>query len=85
MIMVKFIEILNLLDRLHNLIQRKATGAPKELACKLGLSVRQVHKLIALMRSFGAPINYCSLRHTYYYEAEIEFNRNLFVEKDKTL
>ncbi len=55
-------------DRLHHLIGKKSTGTPAELAEKLDLSKRAVYEYIRIMREMGAPIAFCHVRQTYYYE-----------------
>ena len=61
-------------QRLHSMIRRKATGSPAELAGKLNLSERAVFEYIKAMREMGAPITFCQIRRTYYYEREVKFN-----------
>ncbi|MGK0489778.1 MAG: hypothetical protein ACJAXB_002979, partial [Candidatus Endobugula sp.] len=34
------------IQRIHELIKRKAPGVPKERASRLGISKRQLHKLL---------------------------------------
>ena len=60
------------LQRLHNLIKRKGTGTPEELAEKFGVSLGTINNLIKIMRNKGFPIAYCRERQTYYYEYEVE-------------
>lgn len=61
-------------DRLHCMIDKKATGSPAELAEKLDLSKRAVFEYIRVMREMGAPIAFCHIRRTYYYERSVRFN-----------
>ena len=61
-------------QRLHRMIRTKATGSPAELAGKLDLSERAVFEYIRAMREMGAPIVFCPVRRTYYYEREVTFN-----------
>jgi len=57
--------------RLHELIQAKQTGTPKQLAEKLELSERNVHYYIAFMKNeMKAPIIYDTVNETYLYETE---------------
>ncbi|TDE12522.1 HTH domain-containing protein [Dyadobacter psychrotolerans] len=60
--------------RLHRLISKKATGSPIELASKLDLSERAVFEYIRIMREIGAPISFCPIRRSYYYEREVRFD-----------
>lgn len=67
-----FQERLLKLDRLHQLIRRRGTGTPNELAERLDVCKRTVHNLIDALRDLGAPVAYCPNRCSYYYEYEIE-------------
>ena len=61
-------------QRLHLLIRKKGTGSPLELAKKLNLSQRAVFDYIRVMKEMGAPIAFCPLRRSYYYEREVRFD-----------
>ena len=61
-------------DRLHHMIAKKATGSPSELAGKLDLSKRAVYEYIRIMREMVAPIAFCHVRQTYYYERTVGFS-----------
>ena len=63
-------EKLKRLRRLDDLIRRKATGSPDQLAYKLDVSRRTVFRLIDFLRNFGAPIAYCGVKQRYYYREE---------------
>jgi hypothetical protein len=67
-----FLERLHKLDRLHHLIRRRGTGTPGELAERLDVCKRTAHNLIDELRDLGAPVVYCPVRGSYYYEYEIE-------------
>lgn len=79
--MFKFFEILDLIDRLDGLIRRKATGKPSELARRLNVCERKVYQLIDTLRNLGAPVEYCPHRESYYYTSDVEFRRELFVQR----
>lgn len=79
--MFKFFEILDLIDRLDGLIRRKATGKPSELARRLNVCERKVYQLIDTLRSLGAPVEYSTEQESYYYTTDVEFRRELFVQK----
>jgi hypothetical protein len=53
-----------------------------ELIDRLHGSERQVYVVINLLKDLGAPVAYCQLRKSYYYENEVEFQRNLFLDKN---
>ena len=61
--------------RLHELIQAKQTGSPKQLAEKLEISERNVHYYIAFMKNeMKAPIIYDTVNETYIYETECKIS-----------
>jgi predicted DNA-binding transcriptional regulator YafY len=65
--------LFNRLDRVNQLITRKATGTPRELAEKLQIAESTLYETIALMKHLGAPIRYCKTRQSYYYTEHGEF------------
>ena len=67
------IKKLRLIERFDTLIRRKATGSPKELSQKIGISERQIYNIINEMRDMGAPIDFCSIKRSYYYQKEVTF------------
>ena len=72
-ILIFFMPINKYLSRLHqldSLIQRRATGTPKELAHKMGLSVSLVYRYINVLRDFGAPVRWCAYTGSYVYDWE---------------
>jgi len=73
-----FLNQIQLLKRIHNLIKRKATGSPEQLATRLDISRASVFRQIKLLKMFGAKINYSHDRGSYVYEEE--FILNFFVE-----
>jgi len=70
---MKFIEKLNQLQRVDQLIRMKATGTPEQLASRLGISKRTVFEVITFMKSLDAPIYYCHHRQSYCYEYPVQF------------
>lgn len=61
-------------QRMDQLIRRKSTGAPKELAAKLSLSERSLYELINQMKDMGAPIVYSKPRNSYVYTSNVRFS-----------
>jgi len=76
-------EKLNLLERVHRLINRKATGSPEQLAQKIGYSERQTFRLIADLKALGMPIRYDRERCTYFYEEKVDFKIQVLIETEK--
>ena len=67
-----FNEQIQALERLHDLIKRKGTGTPEQLAEKFNVSVGTIKNLLKILKDKDFPIAYCRDRKTYYYEREIE-------------
>jgi transcriptional antiterminator len=59
--------------KLDSLILKSDTGTPRELAKKLGISVRSVYDYINHMKNCGAPISYSSQSQSYYYSEPGQF------------
>lgn len=61
-------------ERVDQLIRRKSTGSPKELAAKLEISQRSLFELINQMKDLGAPISYSKARRSYVYTNQVKFD-----------
>ncbi len=79
-----FTEKIQRIQRIDRLIRIKATGSPKQLAQRLQIGERTVYDIIKAMRELGAPIKYCTVRESYYYEHEGSFNFNFTIPEDKS-
>ena len=75
----KYMERMKLTD---SLIRKKATGSPKELANKLGISRSALFELINEMKEEGFPIAYSKEFNSYYYQEAGKLVEHLF---EKTL
>ena len=62
------------LNRLHFLIERKATGNPSSLAKKLEISKATLYRYLSEMKKEGAIIKYSKDRETYYFEEDFVLN-----------
>jgi predicted DNA-binding transcriptional regulator YafY len=67
-----FLEQIEALERLHQLIKRKATGSPNQLANKFNVSVGTIKNLLNILKNRGLPLNYCRYEQTYYYDCDVE-------------
>lgn len=67
-----FMEQLEALERLHLLINRKATGTPEQLAEKFNVSLGTINNLIKILRDKGLPIVYCRIKQSYHYIYEVD-------------
>lgn len=72
--MLVCIERINTIDRL---IKIRGTGAPYKLAEKLNISERTLYYYISFLKDNGAPIRYCHIRQSYYYQEEGYLNATL--------
>lgn len=70
------------LQRIHQLIRRKATGPPCQFSEKLGISERQLYRLLDELKSYGLPIEYCRTRQSYYYCREVEFEISFAIREE---
>lgn len=75
---MNFINQLHQIERIHKLIQLKATGTPDNLATRLGVCKRQLYRYLSMMKELGAPIRYNSRRQCYEYTYEVEFLSHQF-------
>ena len=57
-----------MLERLDQLIRLKATGTPQEIAQRFSVAPSTIYLYLKYMRQKGAPIAYCKIRQTYYYQ-----------------
>lgn len=61
------------LNRLNDLIRRKSTGTPDQLAKKLGISRGTIYKLLRELESYGAKIKYDRIRRSFLFTKEMDF------------
>lgn len=62
-----FLEKVQLIERVDQLIRMKATGSADALSDRIGVSRSTVYELIDCMRAMGAEIEYCRQRQSFYY------------------
>ena len=73
---MRFAEHLELLERLNELINRKGTGSPNELAKKLKTSRSSLYRYLDDLKLMGAEISFCKHRQSFYYENNASFKIN---------
>lgn len=71
---MKFIEQLQRLERLDQLIRLKATGCADSLARRMDISRRTVYNLLEILRALGAEIAFCPHRQSFYYINDVCFD-----------
>lgn len=82
---MKFIEQIERIQYLDELIRKKSTGTPDELAGRLGISRSQLYNIIGYLNDIGIGINYSRGRRTFYYNTdgkniEINFSIKIIVD-----
>lgn len=75
-------KLVNRFSYLDSLVRKRATGSPKELAKRLGITERAWYKIRdELVNDLNVPLAYDSHRQTYYYAQEgqliFQFQRRL--------
>jgi predicted DNA-binding transcriptional regulator YafY len=80
---MNLIERITQIERLDCLIRRKATGSPRNLSTRMGVSERQVYNIINDMKDMGAPIFYCPLNQSYCYDREVKFKFGFLVHGEE--
>ncbi|MEW7281142.1 HTH domain-containing protein [Aquimarina sp. 2201CG1-2-11] len=64
---------LELIDRMDQLIRLQATGSPRTLASRLGISRTTVYRLIDVMKELNAPVSYDIKLQSFVYESAVKF------------
>lgn len=68
-----FRQKIKVIERVDGLIKLKSTGTADDLSRRLCISRRSVYNILELMKSMGAPIEYCQITRTYYYSYQCDF------------
>jgi predicted DNA-binding transcriptional regulator YafY len=74
----------NRVERLHQLIQAKKTGNPKQLASRLGISRATLYVLIDELNSLNLVVAYSRKYETFYYEKDVKLTIQFKVESLET-
>lgn len=77
---MSMIDHILLLDHIHQSINNRRTGPPKDFAARLNISESTLYRIIADLKDLGAEISYSSARRTYYYENEVEIKFSLKIK-----
>jgi biotin operon repressor len=64
---MNLIEQFSQMLRIDAIINRKGTGTAQELAERLGISRRSVFNYLDKLRCYGAEIDYCPVRKSFFY------------------
>lgn len=84
---MKFVEQIERLQYLDELIRKKTTGSPEKLAKKIGLSRSQLYNLIGYLNDIGMDVRFSRRRNSFCYTSkkkEIKINFSIkIISKDK--
>jgi len=82
---MRFLQLVNRLQLLNEIIEKQRSGSPQQLADMLGINKRTLYDWISLLKSFGAEIEYDRKQHTYKYlnGTRIEIDFEVRVKKNK--
>lgn len=65
-----FLNQLNILKRLDQLIRLKSTGTPEALAKRMSVSRASIYRHLDTLKGLGAPIEYCKTSSTFFYSED---------------
>ena len=74
-----------LLQRIDQMIRTRATGTPKCLANRLGISECSTYRMIERLKDQGFPIAYDKTTQSYYYQEPVKWQVEFVVGSDKLL
>jgi len=74
-----------LFQRIDHLIRTRATGTPIQLAERLGISERNLYRLMGDFRDQGFPIAYDKQTDTYYYSEPVKIEFSILVGQETLL
>lgn len=82
-----FIKKIERIKRIHELIREEKTGSPAVFAGKLLLSRSQLYNELEIIKGLDAPLKYCKIRETFYYETSYELilHYSLSIIKDNEI
>lgn len=64
---MQFEKYVNRMQYLQELIEKQGTGAPKELANRLGISERMLYRYIDTLKEGQKRIQFCRKRKSYFF------------------
>ncbi|MDR9364576.1 MAG: helix-turn-helix domain-containing protein [Balneolaceae bacterium] len=84
---MKFVEQIERLKYLDELIRKGNTGTPDELARRLGISRSQLYNLINYFNDLGVPVKFSRRKNSFYYHEddknlEITFSIKIITDEE---
>ncbi len=77
--MIKTVETISRIDQL---IRLQATGTPKSLALRLGISKAKLYRIIDLMKQLNAPVTYNTTAQSFVYKKSVGFTIGFYATED---
>jgi predicted DNA-binding transcriptional regulator YafY len=69
---MQLFETIDRIYRIHQLIQKEATGTPEEFAKRFNIKKRQLYNILEEFKDYGACIRYNRTKQTFYYVNDFE-------------
>jgi predicted transcriptional regulator len=69
---MQLFETIDRIHRIHQLIQKEATGTPEEFAERFNIRKRQLYNILEEFKEYGAHIRYNRIKQTFYYANDFE-------------
>lgn len=76
---------LYILQRIDHLIRTRATGSPCQMASRMGISERNLYRLMSNLRDQGFPIAFDKQADTYYYSESVKIEFSILVGREKLI
>ncbi len=85
---MNFVKQIERIHRVDKDIKQRITGNPEEFAMKLGVSRRQLFRMISELKDYGAPIKYSRTLKSFYYcddnfEMKVSFSLQFVNEQEE--
>lgn len=81
---MNFIDHVEKIKIMHELISSERTGSPNEFAKKMEISKKGIYNTIIFLKNFDAPIRYCAVKRSFYYSSffdlELKFSIKIINE-----
>lgn len=78
---MNFLEYIERIERVDNLIRLESTGTPKQLSEIINTSERLVFRLIEIMKKLGAEIKYSRTKQSYIFVKPVKLQLRYLLEE----
>ncbi|EZH73807.1 hypothetical protein ATO12_17900 [Aquimarina atlantica] len=77
------IKQIKIMERMDQLIRLQATGTPEDFASSLEISKTKLYRVIDIMRTLNAPIEYDIILQSFVYAEAVGFRFGFYRKKQK--